>query len=91
MRRIKDFFKKIFTREIINIHKVVISVMPERRDINYTKLLPSTETAQTMYDYMYNKYINALTQYDKEKWEVYKDLMLDIKTLSEKQWHKIRM
>ena len=90
MRRIIEFFKKIFTKKVITINTTVIEIVPWRREINYTKLLPSIETAQTIYDYMYNKYVSSLTQYDREKAEVYKDLMLDIKSLSEKQWHTIK-
>lgn len=91
MRRIIEIIKKPFSKEVITEERVFVEFVPTRRDINYIKLMPTTEEAQTLYDYIYNKYVSAIIWYEKDKAEIYKDLMIEIKQLAEKQWHKIKL
>lgn len=91
MRRILEKIKKLFTKEVVTIHQWAIIVKPDRRDINYTKLMPTSETAQALYDYIYNKHNLYMTRYDKETAEVYRDLLVEIKQLAEKQWHQVKL
>ena len=102
MRRIldsiKDFFKNLKKEkkteekhvEERHVEEIIIRLVPDRRDINYTRLLPTTETAQTLYDYIYNKYMFHMSKYEKEVAETYRDLLIEIKQLAEKHWHQIK-
>lgn len=94
INRIKDFFKNLWKSKndvFENAEVIMIEIVPTRRDINYTKLMPTTETAQTLYDFIYNKYVFHMSKYEREKAETYKDLMIEIKQLSEKSWHQIKL
>lgn len=94
MNRVKKFWKNVlksYDDPVDNVEMVMIEIVPTRRDINYTKLMPTTETAQTLYDFIYNKYVFHMSKYEREKAETYKDLMIEIKQLSEKSWHQIKL
>lgn len=94
MNRVKKFWKNVlksYDDPMDNVETIMIEIIPTRRDINYTKLMPTTETAQTLYDFIYNKYVFHMSKYEREKAETYKDLMIEIKQLSEKSWHQIKL
>lgn len=89
MRRILSFLKKLFKREIINVHREVIEF--RQRGVDMSKMLPTEQSAQMRYDYIVNKYIDAVTSFNKEEAAIYHDMLITIKQISEKNWHKIRL
>lgn len=94
MRRIlnqfKQWFKKTFlTKEVVVVNKEIIEF--RQRGIDMTKLLLTDQSAQMWYDYIVNKYIDAVTSFNKEEAAIYHDLLITIKQIAEKNWHKIRL
>lgn len=94
MRRIIKWLKNIFGNKkedntLKNIEFVKIEIVPAKRDVNLIKLVPSLESAQTLYNYIYNKYVFHMSKYEKEAAETYKDLLVEIKQIAEKNWYVI--
>lgn len=98
IEKVKGLFKKTEEHKCTECNcankkateEIVIRIVPDRRDVNYAKLMPTTDVAQALYDYIYNKYMFHMSKYQRDLAEMYRALLIEIKQISEKNWHKIK-
>jgi len=75
-------------RKRLSIPKIVFE--PIKRDIKKDIMFRNEVIAKAWFDFIYSHLVNELLKHDKEKSEMLQQLLIDIKTLSDNNWAKIK-